>query len=101
MQKDIDDLTEEEMFMSVPLRERLSSQRLKKTDQLLVKQRNFVKEKVLDDEEPADTRIKVNSIGEVHIVFTKKVKFTKNEETQLLEQLNTTVRQDLSGKSDK
>ena len=95
MQKDLVDLSEQELFVSIPIDERLLTQGTKKTEQLLLKQRSVIKEKVLHDEEPADTRLKINSASQVDIYFTQKVQLTKSQKVQFIEQVNSTDKRDL------
>ena len=45
---------------------------------------------VLVDKEPADTRLKINSSGQLDIYFTKKIRMTKNQEVQFMEQFKST-----------
>ena len=73
MGKDIVELTESELFTGVPILTRLATEGPAKMEQLVLRQRNFTKDKVLLGLEPADTRLKFNSIGQLEIRFTKKI----------------------------
>ena len=75
MAKEIDKLSEEELFTSIPLNARLENYQVKALLDLKLEQRKVVTKKTIEASTTADTRLKINNSGQLDILFTKRVSF--------------------------
>ena len=91
MSKQIEELSKVELFASIPLANRLQTQGHEIVKKLALRQHQVIREISFQANESdqnekkqilADTRLKINNTGLLHIKFTDEVKFTNDEMIQ-------------------